>query len=258
MTPEIKEIEDLSLNAWPSHQIQMYDGWILRFSYLYTFRTNCVEQIGASTLPYEEKTAYCEDVYRRWRTPCIYKISPVTDPALDRYLEERGYEKRNATNVMTLELADGSFSGDLYSAEAASAAHPVSLESRVGSRWIDGLFALKGTADPVHRRIVPSMYDAIPKDEIAASVTEGGRIIATGLGILDRDYIGIYAIHVSPEFRRQGLARGICRALLSAGREKGAEKAYLQVRADNDPAIALYSSIGFRTFYSYAFRYKEL
>ena len=46
MKNKIKTIEDLSLNAWPSHQIQIYDGWILRFSYFYTHRTNCIEQIG--------------------------------------------------------------------------------------------------------------------------------------------------------------------------------------------------------------------
>ena len=33
MNTLIKTIEDLSLNAWPSHQIELYDGWILR---LYT------------------------------------------------------------------------------------------------------------------------------------------------------------------------------------------------------------------------------
>ena len=46
MRNNIKIIEDLSLNAWPSHQMQIYDGWILRFSYFYTHRTNCIEQIG--------------------------------------------------------------------------------------------------------------------------------------------------------------------------------------------------------------------
>ena len=39
MNTLIKTIEDLSLNAWPSHQIELYDGWILRFSYFYTHRT---------------------------------------------------------------------------------------------------------------------------------------------------------------------------------------------------------------------------
>lgn len=36
MNTLIKTIEDLSLNAWPSHQIELYDGWILRFLILYT------------------------------------------------------------------------------------------------------------------------------------------------------------------------------------------------------------------------------
>ncbi len=71
MIDYIKTIEDLSLNAWPSHQMQIYDGWILRFSYFYTHRTNCVEQIGTSSLPFEEKIKYCEEIYHYWNTPCI-------------------------------------------------------------------------------------------------------------------------------------------------------------------------------------------
>lgn len=60
MKPTIKMIEDLSLNAWPSHQIQLYDGWLLRFSYFYTHRTNCVEQIGPSSIPIEEKINFAK------------------------------------------------------------------------------------------------------------------------------------------------------------------------------------------------------
>ena len=46
MEKNIKKIEDMSLNAWPSHKMELYDGWILRFSYFYTHRTNSVEQFG--------------------------------------------------------------------------------------------------------------------------------------------------------------------------------------------------------------------
>ena len=52
MEKNIKKIEDMSLNAWPSHKMELYDGWILRFSYFYTHRTNSVEQFGNSTLPW--------------------------------------------------------------------------------------------------------------------------------------------------------------------------------------------------------------
>ena len=61
------------------------------------------------------------------------------------------------------------------------------------------------------------MYHAIPKRTICACVKKNKQIVATGLGILDRDYIGIYAIHVKEEYRGQGLARQICSGLLAEG-----------------------------------------
>ena len=57
-------LEELSLNAWPSHMIELYDGWLIRFSHNYTYRTNCVEQVGASSIPVDEKIRYCEEIYR--------------------------------------------------------------------------------------------------------------------------------------------------------------------------------------------------
>ena len=87
----MKLIEEISLNAWPSHKIELYDGWLIRFSHNYTHRTNSVQQVGASSIPVEEKVAYCEAMYANYHTPAIFKISPLLDPAFDRMLEERGY-----------------------------------------------------------------------------------------------------------------------------------------------------------------------
>ena len=83
-------------------------------------------------------------------------------------------------------------------------------------------------------------------------------IAATGLGILDRDYIGIYAIHVREDYRRKGFARRICSGLLKAGLTRGAVNAYLQVVKDNASAMSLYESLGFQKYYSYWFRVKEV
>ncbi len=248
MNSEIKVIEDLSLNAWPSHQMQMYDGWILRFSYFYTHRTNCVEQVGASVIPLEEKLNYAEHIYQRWQTPCIYKISPITDPAIEEALIKRGYHIEHETDVMTVDLK-----------AFQSVPHKqITLENTVSYRWLQGLFSLKNTQNIIHQRIVPSMYDAIPKDVIAASIMADNHVIATGLGILDRDYIGIYAIHVKEEYRRHHYARFLVSALLSEGKRHGAKKAYLQVVSGNEPAKALYKSLGFTKMYDYHFRVKEI
>ncbi|MCI6004983.1 MAG: GNAT family N-acetyltransferase [Blautia sp.] len=245
MEMNIKKIEDMSLNAWPSHKMELYDGWILRFSYFYTHRTNSVEQFGTSTLPWREKVSYCEHVYKRLGTPAIFKISPLVSQDFDYTLENRGYEIQHTTNVMTLRLS---------SAHLEYPYEDVCFTDDIPDKWIESLFDLKGTTNPIHRAVVPSMYHAIPKETICASVLENGKIIATGLGILDREYIGIYAIHVREDHRGRGLARQICTGLLKEGMKKGAECAYLQVVEGNTPARKLYESLGFHYFYTYWFR----
>ena len=151
----------MSLNAWPSHKMELYDGWILRFSYFYTHRTNSVEQFGNSTLPWREKVAYCEDVYKRLGSPAIFKISPLVSPDFDYTLENRGYEIQHVTEVMTLHLSDARLDAP-YSA--------VTITDEIPDIWITSLFDLKGMTNPIHRAVVPSMYRAIPKETICASI----------------------------------------------------------------------------------------
>ena len=173
MNTLIKTIEDLSLNAWPSHQIELYDGWILRFSYFYTHRTNSVEQIGPSTIPVEEKVQYCEEIYRRWGTPAIFKISPLVNPGFDAMLADRGYVVQHTTHVMTMDLAN-------FAKKDPAVA--VTVSSFIPPKWIDSLFALKSTTNVMHRMVVPSMYRAIPKETICTSIQdETGRSLPPAL-----------------------------------------------------------------------------
>lgn len=264
----VKYVEELSLNAWPSHKIELYDGWLIRFSHNYTYRTNSVEQVGASTIPLEEKIAYCESVYRRFRTPCNFKINPLLDPAFDRLLSEKGYDVRHVTEVMTADMRrlnlmpseSGEFEFEnrlgLPSSVHYAGDFTVLLQPVITDEWIQGLFHLNGTCEPVLRRIVPSMFKAIPKETIVASVEVDGRMVASGLGIRDRDYVGIYAIYVSPSCRRRHYARAICSTILREARLRGAKRAYLQVVKGNISAKSLYLSLGFQDFYTYWFRSK--
>ena len=71
MEKAIKKIEDMSLNAWPSHKMELYDGWILRFSYFYTHRTNSVEQFGTSISALELlRSSRSVHLYLRILTTC--------------------------------------------------------------------------------------------------------------------------------------------------------------------------------------------
>lgn len=276
MDPRIKKIEDLSLNAWPSHQIEYYDGWLLRFSYFYTHRTNCVEQLGPSTIPADEKIRHVEDTYRRWGTPSIFKISPLVDPAFDELLASRHYQIEHSNDNMILDFdnddipaaagINSGFAADTAvdtlqsvndSAPARKLHDGLRLETGmfIPPAWIEALFALKGTTNVMHRQVVPSMYQAIPKETICVDIRDRDkRIIGTGLGILDRDYVGVYAIHVHPDFRRKHLGKIIVSTILSEGRRRGACHAYLQVVCGNEPAASLYRSLGFHRLYTDYFR----
>lgn len=249
MNDYIKTIEELSFNAWPSHKTELYDGWILRYSHNYTHRTNCVNLIAPSRIPLEEKVRFCENEYKLEETPCIFKISPLTDPSIEEYLDKQGYEIQHITENLTMDLKDYKpINNDIV----------VNIEYEVTDVWTHSLFALNGTKEPIHLHIVPAMYQAIPKRVIEASIVVGGQIVATGLGILDRDHVGIYAIYVHENFRRRHYARSICNALLNEAKAMGAEHAYLQVVKNNNNARTLYESLGFRYLYTYWFRVKNV
>lgn len=266
---EIKYMEEMSLNAWPSYRIELYDGWLLRYSHNYTYRTNSVEQIGTGTIPLEEKILYCETIYRGLNCPTNFKIQPLLDPEFDRILEARGYQIRRPTDVMTMKIADANLlqeTGKEFVFDnrlnLPTLVHygedtTVQLNAFVTDEWLKGLFSLNGTSDPTLRRIVPKMYAAIPKKTIVASVEIDGRMVASGLGIRDRDWVGIYAVYVSPSCWSRGYARAVCSTLLREAAGLGAERAYLQMASDNRKARALYESLGFSDFYTYWFRSKE-
>ncbi|MCD8022482.1 MAG: GNAT family N-acetyltransferase [Lachnospiraceae bacterium] len=263
----IKLIEEISLNAWPSHKIELYDGWLIRFSHNYTHRTNSVTQVGASLIPVEEKIRYCEKVYQNYHTPSIFKISPLVEPSFDQLLAQKGYDVQHTTEVMTMRF------DDFHPYQAVSAEYEyygrnsglpsfvvypedtiVLLQDRITDEWIHSLFRLNGTTNPTLRRIVPSMFKAIPKETIVASIEIDGRMVASGLGILDRGHVGLYAIYVDVSCRHKSFARAICSTILTEARKKGAENAYLQVVQGNTFAKNLYISLGFQDLYTYWFR----
>lgn len=76
---------------------------------------------------------------------------------------------------------------------------------------------------------------------------EAGRVLGYGgvraiAGAADAD---IQTIAFAPHARGKGRGRALLRALLATARERGARDVFLDVRADNPSATALYVSEGF-------------
>jgi ribosomal-protein-alanine N-acetyltransferase len=62
--------------------------------------------------------------------------------------------------------------------------------------------------------------------------------------ILDEAHITLVAVH--PDYQQQGLGQTMLLTLLSRARQRGLERATLEVKASNKPATSLYQKFGFQ------------
>ena len=80
---------------------------------------------------------------------------------------------------------------------------------------------------------------------LAAEGNEGENVIGFAVFHLAGDQAELYQIAVSPAFRRCGTARKLLQAGGTWAVEKACGEVFLEVRASNTPAAALYESAGF-------------
>lgn len=99
-----------------------------------------------------------------------------------------------------------------------------SMRTELGSRH--GYYLVAEGADPQHPDAVLAGY--------------GGLLAPAGSGQAD-----IQTIAVAPGARRHGLGRALMLAMLDEARRREAREVFLEVRADNPNAQALYESLGF-------------
>lgn len=116
----------------------------------------------------------------------------------------------------------------------------------------DTLFQVAGVAQVA--RALRDHYSAeaeVEEDGDWARVRIGDR--ATGYAGFADDWVGLGGLAVDPAHRRRGLGLAVVEALVGWGAERGATTVYLQVLADNAPALALYAGLGFRTHHAYRY-----
>ena len=242
-------LDELAANAWPAEVVQNVDGWRLRFNGGVTQRANSVwptECQGEFAL--EERIAMVEDFYTRRGMRARYQISPASLPGeLDALLEQRGYAHVSDTRVQTASILP------------VQVPRPYRFNVTVGTlidAWMDtyAQAANMGAHERAMRRGIVSRIGPRSGFALARLGNLDGQPVAVGLGVAERGWTGIFCMDTLPSFRRQGAATAILQALSEWGASCGAARMYLQVMADNAPAVALYARAGFTTLYSYHYR----
>ena len=74
---------------------------------------------------------------------------------------------------------------------------------------------------------------------------EGEGVLGFAVFQLAAGEASLYALNVDPAARRKGVGAALLAGALGALRAEGADQCFLEVRAANAPAIALYRRLGF-------------
>jgi ribosomal-protein-alanine N-acetyltransferase len=98
--------------------------------------------------------------------------------------------------------------------------------------------------DPWSARSFAQML-ALPSVRGFAVDDEGGRVIGYGLCSMVEEEGEILNLAVEPDARRRGTGARLVDAMLGWLRTGGAARVFLEVRASNAAAIALYQRVGF-------------
>ena len=237
--------EELSMNAHPAIKTHVYDGWILRFANGYTNRANSVNMIYPSNINPLAKIKFCEEIYTSHELATVFKLTPLSIDVLDAPLEEKGYTKITPTNLMVASLA----MRDAFDSKAI-------ITNTIDKTWQDNYFRLNGISDKLKIETDKIIQANIQNKILCASIVENETSVASGFCVVEREYAGLFDIIVDSSCRGQGLGFDICTSLLNNAIKEGAKFAYLHVVADNTPAIALYSKLGFTNCYQYWYRAK--
>lgn len=249
---EIVLYEELQANAFPALQTVQYDGWAVRFGGGFTYRVNCANPMYPEQLPVEEKLAYVEGLYRcSDLSLSIFKLHQGMEPLriekCEKILAEGGYARLRDGNIFICDL--GAFQKEPNT--------EVVVSDVMTDDWLDGFLTMNGTGDK-QRQAAAQMLKNIHYPIAAAAIYENGKMIACGLGVMERGHVGLYDIFVDANCRRRGLGGDICTAIMNTGKAGGCDTAYLQVLADNYGARALYRQLGYEESYGYWFRVKEI
>jgi len=242
----IRLLEELSMNAWPSLQTVLDDGWILRFANGHTRRANSVHPLYPPHQDVEAKILNCERLYGEKKLNVIFKMTQASQPdGLDDILAARGYRAEWPTSVQLLHMMDWPH----------VPMQGVTLCESLTDEWFAATCTLGGIDGRRQATLWQMLANIVPAT-CFASIGYAGEVIACGLGVQQNGFVGLFDIVTDRRFRRQGYGEALVRAILAWGRQQGAHAAYLQVMLDNDPALRLYEKLGFREVYRYWYRIK--
>lgn len=243
-TREIRALEVAAAAGWPGLELEWVDGWLLRAGAGFTLRANSAIPLGDPGT-----------------------VGDPADPAvrarLAGWFADRGLPLRLLIPDRLARIpADWPSGGemqviaaDLENVPLPEGPNPVVVSARPDPEWLSR-YRGGGTLHEDARHVLGA---------VARGVLGFGRIGAPGsepiaigrAAVTDapdgRRWVGLSAVEVAPEHRRNGLGTLLCGSLLRWGRGRGATHAYVQVADGNTAARAMFRELAFVDHHRYRY-----
>jgi ribosomal protein S18 acetylase RimI-like enzyme len=234
-------LEPIADRAWPARERSALGGWRLNAADGWSMRSNACWPLATPDRDVEAAIVATEAWFLARDLPPRFKLTDgATEPAdLAEHLARRGYVDRKKTLVM-VGSAVGLADPDVTMFAAPDASFEAVFTASAGGNLADARERLETLA-------------RIPPPARFARLDVEGQPAALGASAVEGEWAGVFGMRTAPDHRRKGLARRVLRALLAEVAALGVSRAYLQVEADNAPAIALYELEGFQAAYSYRY-----
>ncbi len=238
-TSEIRALEYAAADGWPGLEREWIDGWLLRFGRGFTGRANSAVPLNESASPaaLERIAAWFAERGQTTRLLIPDRLGSVPP----------GW--RTWDEVLVL-------AADIETLSLPSGPSIVRVDVLPSPAWL-ALYRYRGSVPPpaavdllsaVHDGVIGFGSIGDPAGEALAIARAAVTNAPDG-----RRWIGLTAVEVAEKHRRRGVGTLICADLVRWGSDRGATHAYLQVAADNEPAIAMYRALGFVEHHRYRY-----
>ncbi|MCF1467902.1 GNAT family N-acetyltransferase [Agrobacterium vitis] len=242
--PQVRRLEAVSFRAWPAASVQ-YDGsWQVRLTGGHpSKRVNCVVALDRSDIrDIRLRLEKAERKFESYGRPMVFRETPLAPPQVIDVLREDGWTRFDESLVMALDLAE------LCDLDVMD-----HLPTQDIGRFVDASLALRNE-DAASKPALAELISNIkpPLGLFLIEVPDNGPV-AAAICVQDNDLAGLLQLAVGEAHRGKGTGLELTYAALRWARIRGAKSAWLQVQADNGPALSLYQKLGFKEAYRYCY-----
>jgi ribosomal protein S18 acetylase RimI-like enzyme len=243
----LSRIEDAGLNASAPPEQRWLDGWLVRLSPGKAKRARCINAVAEGQTSVTDKLALCRELYQQAHLPLHVRVTPFSQPEdLDGQLAARGLLKIDDTRVMVC--------------NALTQLMPPILPDGINIQPVDSLGFAQVVGEfrdsPESQRAAQAKRLAESPVPFTAFVVRNatGEALACGQIATESEFVGLYDVYTASPHRSLGLAKMLCKHMLTKAHAMGAAVAYLQVESDNHAARHIYRGLGFSDAYAYHYR----